>query len=383
MALLHLIRNTASIYTLMCIFTMPCVATPFFDKQTTTNQQLNNVKSEISETKSILEKVSKKRAELENQLKKNDIAISSITKKIQENNKSKNDIQAKLAELEVTKKTLITNKKRQEKLLAKQLRAAYSSGNHDYIKLLLNQKNPASIQRTITHYQYINNARIKEIEDFKQTIDELLIIEKKHHTQSIALNDVTLELVRNKESLEQSKEERSATLALLKKDQLTQQQKLSKLISEEQSLKNTLKRLESQAKTSKNLNGLAKLKRKLKWPVSGKIIHSFGTQKQGYIKWKGVLTRAKLGQQVKSIYNGKVLFSDWLKGYGLVTIIDHGKGYMSLYGHNQTLLKKEGDYVEQGEPIALVGQSGGQSQPGLYFEIRHSGQARNPKLWCR
>lgn len=90
-----------------------------------------------------------------------------------------------------------------------------------------------------------------------------------------------------------------------------------------------------------------------------------------------------MGQQVKAIYNGTVLFSDWLQGYGLVTIINHGKGYMSLYGHNQTLLKNVGDYVERGEPISLIGQSGGQSQPGLYFEIRHAGQALNPKLWCK
>ena len=155
------------------------------------------------------------------------------------------------------------------------------------------------------------------------------------------------------------------------------------MLTEEKSLTNTLQKIQSLAQSSAKLNGLSKLKRKLKWPVAGKIVHSFGTQKHGYIKWKGVLKRAKLGQQVKSIANGKVLFSDWLKGYGLVTIIDHGKGYMSLYGHNQTLLKNVGDYVEQGEPISLVGQSGGQSQPGLYFEIRHSGQAKNPKLWCR
>lgn len=383
MKLLHLIKNTIWLCTLLCVFSLSCLANPFFDNQSSTNKKLKDVKSEISETKSALKAVNKKRTLLENQLKDSDLAISSITQKIQENTHNKQAIHNKLAELEQTKIKLITNKRRQEKLLAKQLRAAYSAGHHDYIKLLLNQKNPSTIQRTITHYQYVNNARIKEIESFKKTINELVIVEEKHKAQSTALTAVTLELAVNKKSLEENKEKRTKTLALIKKEQLSKQQQLDKLISEEKSLKDTLNKLELLAKASKNLNGLAKLKRKLKWPVSGRIAHNFGTQKNGYIKWKGVLTRATLGEQVKSIYNGKVLFSDWLKGYGLVTIIDHGKGYMSLYGYNQALLKKVGEYVEQGEPIALVGQSGGQSQPGLYFEIRHAGQAKNPKLWCR
>ncbi|WP_394172185.1 murein hydrolase activator EnvC family protein [Thalassotalea litorea] len=101
------------------------------------------------------------------------------------------------------------------------------------------------------------------------------------------------------------------------------------------------------------------------------------------MRWKGVLMTAPVGQPVYTIHNGTVLFADWLKGYGLVVVVDHGDGYMSLYGHNQTLLKNVGDRVEIGEPIALVGQSGGQNRAGLYFEIRHKGKPVNPKLWCK
>ena len=139
----------------------------------------------------------------------------------------------------------------------------------------------------------------------------------------------------------------------------------------------------AKAKQAENLVGLSKLKRKLSWPVKGRINHSFGSSKQGYLKWKGVFLSAPIGREVKTIHNGTVLFSDWLKGYGLVTVVDHGDGYMSLYGHNQALLKSVGDRVEAGEPIALVGQSGGQANSGLYFEIRHTGIAVNPKLWCK
>ena len=376
-------KITISLCTLLCVFTLSCFSAPFVDTQSSTNKKLKDVTSEISQTKSALKTVNKKRMALEKKLKKSDLSISLVTKKIQKNKKSKRNIENSLLELQKTKNTLLTNKKHQESLLAKQLRAAYSAGHHDYIKLLLNQENPASIQRTITQYQYINNARITEIESFKQTIKELALIEEQQNIQSITLNKVTLQLTSDKASLEKNKAQRTTTLKLLKKDQLSKKQQLNKLITEEKNLLAMLKKIKSLIKSTKKLNGLAKLKRKLNWPVSGKLIHTFGSQKHGYIKWKGVLKRASLGQQVKAIYNGTVLFSDWLKGYGLVTIIDHGKGYMSLYGHNQTLLKNVGDYVEKGEPISLVGQSGGQSLPGLYFEIRHAGRAVNPRLWCK
>lgn len=351
--------------------------------QTSTNKKLNDVKYEISTTQSDLEVVNTKRKNLENALKENDLAISIVINNIQKNNKNKTLFEEELLALTKQKKLLLEKKTNQEKILAKQLRAAYSAGHHDYIKLLLNQQDPAAIQRTISHYQYINNARIEEIKNFKHIIDELVILEEEYDVKSKKLLATTEQLKTNKNTLEKNKLERKETLALLKKEQLSKEQQLDKLLSEEAELSGTLRKLEVSAKSNKNLRGLATLKRKLKWPVVGKIIHKFGTQKQGYVKWKGVLTKADLGQQVKSIYSGRVLFSDWLQGYGLVTIIDHGKGYMSLYGYNQTLLKKEGDYVEQGEPISLVGQSGGQLQPGLYFEIRHTGQAQNPKLWCK
>ena len=164
---------------------------------------------------------------------------------------------------------------------------------------------------------------------------------------------------------------------------LNSKQLLTKLVEEEENLISALQQLAQLSKPDEELNGLSQLKRKLAWPVKGRINRSFGSKKQGYLKWKGVLMAAPVGRQVKTIHNGTVLFADWLKGYGLVTVIDHGQGYMSLYGHNQTLLKSVGERVETGEPIALVGQSGGQLRPGLYFEIRYRGQAVNPKKWCR
>lgn len=212
------VKSTINLCALLCVFTLSCFAGPFFETQSTTNEKLKDVTSEISHTKSALKTVKKKRVILEKQLKESDLSISLVTKKIQQNQKNKINIEKSLRDLQKTKNKLLSNKKHQENLLAKQLRAAYSAGHHDYIKLLLNQENPASIQRTITQYQYINNARITEIENFKQTIKELAIIEKQQESQSVALNKVTLQLALDKSSLERNKEQRTATLKLLKKE---------------------------------------------------------------------------------------------------------------------------------------------------------------------
>ena len=184
-------------------------------------------------------------------------------------------------------------------------------------------------------------------------------------------------------ALNQNKSNRKKTIASLNKKLLSEQEQLTKLKAQESNLTAALQKLEALMQKEIDLNGLSKLKRKLSWPVKGRIMRSFGSRKQGYLKWKGVLLSASIGKQVRTIHNGTILFSDWLKGYGLLTVIDHGDGYMSLYAHNQTLLKSVGDRVETGEPIALVGQSGGVDQAGLYFEIRHQGKAVNPKLWRR
>jgi septal ring factor EnvC (AmiA/AmiB activator) len=348
-----------------------------------TSQQLNDIQRAISKQQKDLLQVNVKRDDLETQLKADDLAIAKIAKSIVSTKEEHDNTQQKLKALALEKTQLSRAKRQQETILAQQLRAAYSTGHHDYLKLILNQEDPAKVQRTITHYQYLNTARINEIESFQRTIADLLEVTEQHQQQVAKLTLLTQAQTEQKQVLELSKQKQKQTLQALNKKALTGKQQLNKLKQQEQNLVALLKRIAERAKQAQNLKGLSKLKHKLSWPVKGRIQHNFGTSKQGYLKWKGVLLSAPVGRQVKTIHSGTILFSDWLKGYGLVTVIDHGDGYMSLYGHNQTLLKSVGERVEAGEPIALVGQSGGQSTSGLYFEIRHAGQAVNPKLWCK
>ncbi|TWX65429.1 murein hydrolase activator EnvC family protein [Colwellia sp. C1TZA3] len=347
------------------------------------NQQLSDIQQAINQQKLTLLSTNVEISDLEQQLKTDDIAIGKIARNLANTSSSLTKTRQKLDQLSSEKKQLALAKKQQEQILAKQLRAAYSTGHHDYIKLILNQEKPSNVQRTITHYQYLNAARIEEIKAFKSTITQLNDVSAQYQQQAEQLTQLTQTQSQQKQLLELSKTKQKQTLKALNTKALTEQQKLAKLEREESALVALLKKMAAAAQKVENLVGLSTLKRQLTWPVKGRIRHSFGSSKQGYLKWKGVFLSAPIGRQVKTIHNGTILFSDWLKGYGLVLVVDHGDGYMSLYGHNQALLKAVGDRVEAGEPIALVGQSGGQANSGLYFEIRHTGIAVNPKLWCK
>jgi len=376
----------ASICSFSCMLMSVSFAQQSSDHDNTkkkTDQALSNVKQQISQQQKSIKQTNNKRSQLEKQLKSDDISIAKIAKAMITTQNSYQDTQKTLKKLAKEKVTLTNKKLQQERVLAQQLRAAYSSGHHDYIKLLLNQENPASVQRTVTYYKYLNDARIKEIDQFKIVLSDLLAVTTQHQEQAKKLTALTQQQAEQKLTFEHTKKERKNTIRALNKELLNSKQLLAKLVAEEENLVIALQRIAALSRQSTELVGLKKLKRKLSWPIKGKIRRSFGSRKQGYLKWKGILLAAPVGKQVKAIHNGTVLFSDWLKGYGLVTVLDHGAGYMSLYGHNQALLKSVGDRVETGEPIALVGQSGGQSQSGLYFEIRRDGQAVNPKPWFK
>jgi septal ring factor EnvC (AmiA/AmiB activator) len=347
------------------------------------NQALSKVQQQISQQQKSIKQTSNQRSSLENKLRSDDISIAKIAKIIINTQKDLQETQQTLKNLAREKISLTNKKQQQEKVLAQQLRAAYTSGHHDYIKLLLNQESPSSVERTVTYYKYLNDARTKEIDQFQIVLSDLLAVTTKHQEQAKKLNILKQEQAEQKLTFQQSKQARTKTIRALSKELLNSKQLLAKLVAEEENLVVALQRIVALSQQSAELVGLKKLKRKLAWPIKGKVSHSFGSRKQGYLKWKGILLAAPVGKQVKAIHNGTVLFSDWLKGYGLVTVLDHGEGYMSLYGHNQALLKTVGDRVETGEPIALVGQSGGQSKSGLYFEIRRDGQAINPKPWFK
>lgn len=369
---------------LLCLYCFTVMISANAHAQNTdTKKDLSKVKTQIEQQKAELKQTNKQQIELQQQLKKVDLAIAKSAAKINQSKQQQQQVKSKISKLKKQQQVLTLKKQQQEQVLGEQIRSAYSAGHHDYLKLLLNQQDPSEVQRTLTYYQYLNEARIGSIEEFEIVLTELDKIALEQRQQAQKLQQLVAEQEQQNQALQGEKQQRKKTLRTVNSDILSSKQRLKKLENEERSLIQTLARIQAQLQQAKELKGLKNLKNKLKWPVNGRVAHRYGTKKQGYLRWKGVLLTAPEGRNVSTIHNGTVLFSDWLKGYGLVIVIDHGDGYMSLYGHNQALLKNVGDRVEIGEPIALVGQSGGQSRSGLYFEIRHKGKPVNPKLWCK
>lgn len=276
----------------------------------------------------------------------------------------------------------------QRKILGQQIRAAYMIGQQEYLKLLLNQENPAAIGRTLTYYDYFHKARSHHIDEAVVTIKKLNDLTKLVKIKTNELKSSRKQQRVEKQKLEDDFIDRSKIIAAMEKDIAAQGNRLKKLAADEKSLQQLLKDIHkimpSMLTEIDKRETFSKKRGRLQWPVKGKVKRLFGKSRQAAnIKWNGVLIPSAEGKEVKAISHGRVAYANWLRGYGMLVIIDHGDGYMTLYGYNQALYKETGDWVEEGEVIATVGRSGGQLKSGLYFEVRVKGQPSNPTKWCR
>lgn len=305
------------------------------------------------------------------------------------------DIEARLA----TKRSHLTLLKRnraarwaaiseQRLELKRHIRAAYSLGRQDRLKLLLNQQDPAAVSRVFTYYEYFNLARARRIKALRTELGELKRIEAGIRQETAALDKLRPQKSAAKAAIEKQHARRRQVIARLDRRIREAGNRLERLREDERRLSMLIEKLERElAKLSLPPNApevpFPKLKGKLPWPIQGKILHRFETARQnGGLTRQGVVIAGKRGDPVRVIFPGRVAFSDWLRGFGFLVIVDHGGGYMSLYGHNEALERQAGDWVQAGEIIATVGDSGGRAETTLYFEIRHNGVPRNPLNWC-
>nr|WP_251068992.1 peptidoglycan DD-metalloendopeptidase family protein [Shewanella sp. NKUCC06_TVS] len=345
--------------------------------------ELKSIQTQINQQQSALKTTSKQREKLLSLLRSDEEAIASAAKKVNSTKNSLVQIDTKLAELKQRQDELETLKMTQQQTLSKQLSSAYLAGNHDYTKMMLNQQSPATIERMLAYYQYLNKARMKSINELKQTLTELDEIKVSQTSKQKQLTKLVAEQQVQAKRLSQEQDQRQLTIKELQRTLNSKGAELEQLQIEEASLKRVVEQALRAMKDNPSMEGFGKQSGKLKWPTKGRVSASFGSQRSGQVVWKGTMLSAPEGQNIRAVSGGKVIYADWLRGFGLVMVIDHGKGYMSLYGHAQTLLKSPGEMVKSGEAIALVGRSGGQSEPGLYFEIRHKGQAVDPAKYCR
>ena len=350
-------------------------------------QELTQLRQNISALKETLKKQQRSKTQLEKEVHQAEQVIADNARQLFSTQQQINVLNSNLSEL--NKKLSQQNKNliSQQQLLSGQLQASYAIGRQEYIKLILNQQNPATISRIMSYYDYFNEARSHQISEVNKLLISITNDKQKISLMTQALQDKQYQLTQEKQSLQEKQTERNILVAKLNKDIVSKDTKLKNLLKDKKNLTqliNKLKKALDDIPALPTEKPFAKQRGKLYWPAKGKIKQLFDHWRSvGKVKWQGNIIKAKEGEPVHTVSNGRIAYSDWLRGYGLITIIDHGDGYMSLYGHNQTLLKEVGDWVENNEIIATVGSSGGLKSAGLYFEIRHNGKPTNPSRWCK
>lgn len=349
--------------------------------------KLSELQKSIAKIQQHLKGSKKQRSEVVTELKVLETEISKNSNKLKvldsDLNKTRNQKKALNEELQQLNEEVAAHKT----VLSEQVRSAYSLGHQQNLKLLLNQQDPAQVGRSQEYFNYFHRTRTEQIEKFLASIEQKKEVEIKLE-QTLEEHKKLLKAFKEKTRKRQKqRQQRKRLLTELGNKIKNQENTLTSLESSRGRIENLLKSLgellaDIPSNPAEN-TPFKSLKGKLPWPTEGKFLSHFGQPKpHGDLKWNGILIKSNYGSPIRVISHGRVAFSDWLQGFGFITIIDHGDGYMTLYGNSETLMKKTGEWVRAGEIIATAGDSGGQPQSGVYFEIRSRGKPINPKKWC-
>lgn len=350
-------------------------------------QQLDKLNKDMKALQAVLGRFKNQRSELQASLRQSEVDIGEVQTRIRSIQQQLKTQQQELTKLQQQRQKLNSSKQEQQKYIAQQIVAAYQVGQQKKIKVLLNQEQPDKISRALTYYDYFNRARSEQIEQYIDVLRELDAIEPRILEKTTSLTQAKNKLGQAHDQLLSSKQQREQNLAKINSAIQNNDQRLRQMNKDRTELEELLTAVEqtlANISIPSDYRPFDSLKGKLPWPVKGKPNNRFGYLRQGTsLRWQGLSIPSTEGSRVEAIHYGRVVFSDWLRGSGLLVIIDHGDGYMSLYAHNQSLLKEIGDWVNPGDIIATVGNSGGQQQAGLYFEIRHKGKPTDPRHWCK
>ncbi|AWS49967.1 MULTISPECIES: murein hydrolase activator EnvC [Providencia] len=392
-----------------------------FANQITENKgQLHDLLKSIAEKEKSVKEQQAKRSALLEQLKQQEQSISAAGRSLHETQNQLKQLDKEIVSLNSNIKQLQTKKQQQEKLLADQLDAAFRLGKHQGLTLMFKGEEGQREERILAYYSYLNQAREKNIAALEETTKELQeqkqLEQKKQAEQKTTLarqqqekrklDNARASRQKTLNALESTLKEDQKNLAVLKQNEARLRDKIARaereakaraereakeaariraqVAEKERQAKqkgSTYKPSESERSLMSRTGGLGRPAGQAIWPVRGSLLHNYGDVISSELRWKGMVIAANEGTQVKAIADGRVLLADWLQGYGLVVVVEHGKGDMSLYGYNQSALVNVGQEVRTGQPIALVGSSGGQERPALYFEIRRQGKTVNPRPW--
>ena len=347
-----------------------------------TEAEIKALEQDIRKMKELLETLNKERTATQSRIEKADKEISKIQKNINDLETRHREGQNEVKKIQGRQNILTAKSKQQKEQIARSLRSMYMNSSDSRLKLLLNQEDPEELSRQLTYLEYAQTAQLQAVKEYESTISELEQLGQQQNALVLRLSREKNELDKDRQRMLKQQAERQTLLKQISSRRQQGGRELSEMEQQHQKLAEVLAQIQSrQIESSQPFNNL---KGKLQWPVPGRVLFSYNQKRPDTrLSWPGIFIESNPGAPVRAVHDGRVIFSDWMRGYGLLTIVDHGNDYLTLYAHNEWTLKNEGEVVLAGEPLALSGQSGGQLSPGLYFEIRRKGNPENPASWLK
>ena len=375
-----------------------CLVTGINSAYALQQDELDNLRKHISVLQKELEKTSESQSEAADELRESERAISNSKRKLAELAVQHRAADHTLEKLKQQAQQLERDMQSQQAMLSKLLYQQYLGGKQEYFKLLLNNHDPDQAAREMRYYEYIARGRSTWLNMLRVNLAQLNEVVQQTRQKSGEIAALQQEEKSQQKILEKDKLARQQVISQFALQLKQQRHEIGRLQRDENRLSQLVAKLSKILTRQKNKKGVfnndklpdnrfdgkpfGQLKGKLTLPVMGEVVNKFGSARpDSTVLWRGLLLRAASGQPVKAVAAGRVVFADWLRGFGNLLIIDHDQGYMSLYGNNETLYKQVGDILRGGDTVAAVGNSGGNENSGVYFELRHKGEPLDPIKW--
>ncbi len=353
------------------------------DDPAATKKALDSVVEKLNALDRWMNDAEKQRVRWEKDVQEKDREVASVARRVENANTALKKVERELGELKAEQKSLESSRKEQATRIGEHLAASYRMSGQDFVKLLLNQESPDTFERITRYHRYFTQARMDALDEYRDTLDELADNRFQLETRRDEERSRQKELKAQEAALVRERESRRGLISELDQEMEGKTAERRRLEADRTRLEQLFAELQRRA-TDLDGSGFVARKGSLPWPLTGRVTNAFGQSRaDGRLTWHGMLIAADEGTAVKAVFRGRVVFANWLRGFGLLTIIDHGGGYMTLYGHADVLLKTVGDWTEGGEVVARAGKSGGQQMSGLYFEVRQKGAARDPIGWLQ
>lgn len=346
--------------------------------------ELKQVRNRIDSIRRSIQAEAERRDALAGQVKEAELKIQSARERLSDVRARRIAAENRLSDLKTEQRTTSKRVDDERDALAAEVRVAYMNGRQEQLKLLLNQQDPARLGRMMAYYGYFGRARAERITAISEHLAHLELLAESIAAETEELRQLEEDQAKNVKALAGARDQRARTLAQVQSKIKNRHDELAKLQREAQALEKLVEQLRRAIEEFPELaeQPFQRVKGKLPWPVKGALLERFGSLRAGGpLKWQGMVIAADRGTQVRAPYYGRVVYADWLPGLGLLVVLDHGGGYMSLYGHNEQVYRRVGDRVQPGDVLSAVGDAGSLGKSGLYFEIRKGRSALNPADW--